>query len=185
MAAEAGGEPQGVRTSRRAASELDDVRGLRPAGAARRGHQAGRAAGQSRLLFDIHHSRAGAVDSCRIRGPAARHHLRLQVRCIRGREAAHDEDALRGSGRRLLRLQRLWAPAHGRDAGAARTRRRLAAIHAAPAADSARHPVHHLREAGEAGDRRRAGAGAARVLRRQAVGARLWRGASAADQVFA
>ncbi len=35
-------------------------------------------------------------------------------------------DALRGSGRRLLRLQRFWAPAHGRDAGAARTREPLA-----------------------------------------------------------
>ncbi len=48
-----------------------------------------------------------------------------------------------------------------------------AAIHAASAADSARHSVHHLREAGEACNRRRIGTVAARVLRRQALGARL------------
>ena len=40
-------------------------------------------------------------------------------------------------------------------------RQRIAAVHAASAADSARHPVDHLREAGEAGDGRRVGTVAA------------------------
>ena len=94
------------------------------------------------------------------------------------------EDALRGSGRGLLRLQRFRTSAHGRDAGAARTRRRLVAVHAASAAHSARHPFDHLREAGEVCDCGRVGTGAARVLRRQAVGAGLRRCAPAANQVL-
>ncbi len=85
----------------------------------------------------------------------ARHHLRLEVRRLRSREEPDGEDALCGSRRRFLRLQRFWTPAHGGSAGAARARWRIAAIYAASAADPARHPLHHLREAGQARDRRR------------------------------
>src|ERR1019366_896848 len=99
--------------------------------------------------------------------------MRLQVWSFGGREDAVGEDALRRSRRRLQRLQRLRTPAYRGDAGATWAQRWIAAIHAAFAADSARHSLHHLREAGE--DRVSTGVGAmpARVLRGQAVGARL------------
>src|ERR1019366_3395307 len=111
--------------------------------------------------------------------------MRLQVWSFGGREDAVGEDALRGSRWRLQRLQRLWTPAYRRDAGAAWTRRWIAAVHAAFAADSARHSLHHLREAGEGCAGIGIGAMFARVLRRQALGARRGRGAAAADQIFA
>ena len=86
----------------RQTSRAGQLRGLRLAGAARQEIKERGVAGESRLLFDLDHSRAGALDSRRLRRRGARHHLRFEVRRLRSREESDGEDPLCGSGRRFL-----------------------------------------------------------------------------------
>ncbi len=60
-------------------------------------------------------------------------------------QSAHREDALHVRRRQSLRLRRLHPSSHRRVARADRHRRERDRLHAAPAADSARHSLHDLR----------------------------------------